>query len=285
LVREDLGSRRALGVDFYDVSKLAKKLHRRIFYARKAEKRKPAYGEFLEVAQKVDEAAGRVRDHLKRLAPSTWDDHVLRDALVQDLEHYRALFVRVIDQTTRRVLRGEAVPAQEKVLSIFEPHTDVIVKKGNRTPEFGHKLTLTIGQSGMVLDCVIERGNPTDVTLAVRQLERQVKLFGHAPQSAAFDGGYTSRDNLDRAKELGVERCAFSKGRGLTPEEMAGNRRTYGRLRNFRAGVEAYISFLKRSFGLDLCTWKGWRRFQSYVWSAVFTANLTMLARARPCVT
>ncbi len=62
---------------------------------------------------------------------------------------------------------------------------------------------------------------------------------------------------------------------------MAGSRRTYGRLRNFRAGVEGKISWLKRDFGLDRCTWKGWRRFQAYVWSAILAANLSKLARLR----
>lgn len=272
-------------LDFDDQSKAAKKLHNRIFYARKADQRKPAYVALLEVSRSIEEEVGRVLDRLAKLEPSSLQDMAARDSFVGSLEHYRALFVRVIDQTTRRVVHGESVPAQEKVLSIFEPHTDLIVKNGGRTSEFGHKITLTVGTSGMVLDCVIERGNPTDATLAVRQLERQVKLFGRPPSTAAFDGGYASRENLERAKELGVERCAFSKGRGLTPEEMAGSRRTYGRLRNFRAGIEAYVSYLKRSFGLRLCTWKGWRGFQSYVWSAVFAANLTLLARARPCAT
>jgi IS5 family transposase len=131
---------------------------------------------------------------------------------------------------------------------------------------------------------VIEQGNPGDVTVAVRQLARQKKLFGKAPRTAVFDGGYVSRENFDQAKTLGTTRTVFSKTRGcLTPEQMAGNRRTYGRLRHFRAGVEGVISFLKRSFGLDRCTWKGARRFAAYVWSAIVAANLTTLARARLC--
>jgi IS5 family transposase len=62
---------------------------------------------------------------------------------------------------------------------------------------------------------------------------------------------------------------------------MAGSRRTYRRLRDFRAGFEGIISSLKRSFGLDRCTWKGWAHVQSYGWSSVLSANLTLLARAR----
>lgn len=280
LTRLMLRSRERFAIEFEDHSKPAKKLQARIFYMRRKAQRAPAYRDFLEIARLVDAQAATVLAALGKLRRSIEDD-AARAAIAKEIEHYRGLFARVIDQTERRVIKGETVPASEKVLSIFEPHTDMIVKSGNRPPEYGHKLTLTAGASGMVLDCVIERGNPADVTLATRQLERQKQLLGRAPLTAAFDGGYASRENFDEAKALGVERCAFSKGRGLKPEEMAGNRRTYRRLRDFRAGIEATVSFLKRTFGLERCTWKGWERFRSYVWSAVLAANLTVLARRR----
>lgn len=267
-------------VEFTDHSKAAKRLHHAIFYARTQAQREPAYRDFIEAAEKVRAQADAVLEALAVLKLSSQGDRGGRDDLSAEMTECRDVFVRVIDQTRRRVLDGEKVPAQEKVFSIFEDHTDILVS-GKRSAKYGHKVTLTVGASGFTLDCVIERGNPADVTLAVRQLERQKELFGRAPSSAAFDGAYASAENLEEAKALGVERCAFSKGRGLTPEEMAGSRRTYGRLRNFRAGVEGIVSFLKRSFGLDRCTWKGWAHFQSYVWSAVLSANLTLLARAR----
>jgi len=273
------------GVEFEDQSKGAKKLRHRIYYAHSKAEREPAYRELLAAAARVDEQTTRTLTALERVKVRSSSEQTERAALLRDLGHFRELFRRVINQTTRRVINGEKVPAHEKVLSIFEPETDMIVKRKNQPPEYGHKVTLTVGASSMILDCVIERGNPGDVTLAVRQLERQKKLLGRAPRAAAFDGAYASQENLDGAKAIGVEQCAFSKGRGLTPEEMAGSRRTYGRLRNFRAGVEGIISFLKGSFGLDRCTWKGWERFQSYVWSAVVAANLTLLAKRRLCTT
>lgn len=271
------------GVEFEDHSRAVKKLQSRIFYARKKSQRAPAYRELLIAVQRVDEQAVAVLAALQKQYPRVEDDIAVRATILRELERNRGLLARVVSQTSRRVIEGQSVPAAEKVLSIFEPHTDLIVKNGSQTPEYGHKITITAGASGLVLDCVIEVGNPGDVTLALRQLERQKKLLGKAPKTAAFDGGYTSRENLEGAKALGVERVVFSKGRGLTAEEMAGSRRTYGRLRRFRAGVEGTISFLKRAFGLDRCTWKGARRFASYVWSAVFAANLTTLARTRLC--
>lgn len=272
-----------LDIDFEDHRKKAKKLQIRITLGKKNKAgRVQAYRDLLDVSRSVDEEAARVLERLRALEPRSVKDHETRQVLVAEIERHRVLFARVIDQTTRRVINDEKVPAQEKVVSIFEPHTD-IVKKDCGDPEYGHKLTLTAGASGLVLDCVIERGNPADATLVLRQLERQKELYGKAPHTAVFDGAYASRENLEGAKALGTERCVFSKGRGLTPEEMAGSRRTYGRLRNFRAGVEGTVSYLKRCFGLDRCTWKGARHFASYVWSAIVAANLTIIAKARLC--
>jgi IS5 family transposase len=159
--------------------------------------------------------------------------------------------VRVVDQTERRVLRGEQVPAQEKVVSIFEPHTDIIIKKKRET-EFGHKLCLTTGASSLVLDCVIEDGNPADSTLAVGMVERQRDIYGKVPRQVAFDGGFASRANLDAIKAMDVKDVMFSKGRGLAVTEMVKSTWVFKRLWRFRAGVEGCISFLKRCFGLDL---------------------------------
>ena len=78
-----------------------------------------------------------------------------------EVTHYLPLIARIITQSERRVLRGEAVPAGEKLVSLFEPHADIIVK-GGRQVQYGHKLNLVIGKSGLILDVVVEAGNPAD---------------------------------------------------------------------------------------------------------------------------
>ncbi len=267
-------------VEHQDLSKAAKKHHTKIFWARRKAQRVPAYEQLIKAAREVSLQVDGVVAAVRCVKPSSVFDYALRDGLIAELLHFQPLLMRVIDQTERRVLNGETVPAAEKIFSLFEEHTDMIKKSKTRKPEFGHKVTFTMGKH-FVLDAVIERGNPADVTLAIRQLERQKELFGQAPRSAALDGGYASGPNLEAAKNLGVERCAFSKGRGLTPEEMAGSRRTFGRLTRFRAGIEGKLSWLKRDFGLGRCTWKGWERFQSYVGPACFAANWQELVRLR----
>jgi IS5 family transposase len=95
----------------------------------------------------------------------------------------------------------------------------------------------------------------------------------------AFDGGFAARTNLEDIKELGVKDVAFSKGRGLSVTEMASSDGVYRRLRNFRAGVESVISALKRAFGWDRCTWRGFESFKAYAWASVLSYNLLVMAR------
>src|SRR5690606_5914147 len=126
------------------------------------------------------------------------------------LRHYKPLIERIIAQTERRVLAGETVPAAEKLVSLFEPHTDIIVK-GSRDIQYGHKLNLTTGRSGMILDLVIEAGNPADSERFLPMLERHIAFYDAAPHKAAADGGYASRHNLRQAKAWGVGDMAFHK--------------------------------------------------------------------------
>jgi IS5 family transposase len=200
--------------------------------------------------------------------------------LHRQLAHYIPLVERVILQTTRRVLRGESVPATEKVVSLFEPHTDVLVKDRRET-YYGHKIFLTGGPSGLILDCAIAKANPADSKWAVPMLKRQLSLYGRAPRQASFDGGFASKDNLTQAKVLGISDVCFAKRRGLAVLDMVKSSWVYRKLRAFRAGIESVISLLKRAFGLDRCTWKGATGFVSYVRMGVLTANLLILARHR----
>jgi transposase, IS5 family len=95
----------------------------------------------------------------------------------------------------------------------------------------------------------------------------------------SFDGGFTSKANLAEIKALGVEDVAFSKRKGIPVSDMTKSSWVYRRLRDFRAGVEGTISFIKRVFGLDRCTWSGLPSFKAYVAGSVLACNLLVLAR------
>ncbi len=196
------------------------------------------------------------------------------------LRHHLVLMGRVIDQTDRRILQGEKVPAADKVVSIFEEHTDII-QTGGRETVFGHKVFLTCGQSSLILDCLVTKGNPADSSQMKPMLERHCEQYGRYPRQASFDGGFASRENLNWAKEQGIQDVAFAKKGRLKVSEMVRSSWVYRQLRRFRAGIEGCISMLKRVFGADRCSWKGWDHFQQYVHLSVLSFNLLALARLR----
>lgn len=261
------------GVDrFPNRTRRAKRRAMDVLNARRQRKRIKAYRDLLKVTR---ETVGYAEETALQLEGKA---DVMAPLSAVEIRHYVALAERVIDQTERRVLHGEQVPAGEKLVSIFEEHTDIIVKD-RRDTLYGHKLTLTSGSSGLVLDWVVEDGNPADSTLVVRMIERQKDIYGKVPRQAAFDGGYTSKANLRDAKAAGVGDVSFSKKRGLEVLDMARSHWVYRRLRNFRAGIESWISFLKRCFGLDRCSWRGRAGFPRYVGASIVAANLLTLAR------
>lgn len=266
------------GINFSDHSRRAKRRSIGISNAKSDADRLPLYRDLLKVA---DKTLGQVEPVAKLLDAFVSPDLELMmkaQGIAGQLRHFARLTGTVISQTERRILRGESVPATEKLVSIFEPHTDIIVKDRRETL-YGHKICLTTGASGLVTDVVVEHGNPADSTLAIKMVERHREVFGSVPRQIAFDGGFASRDNLTQLKALGVKDVAFSKGRGLEITEMAKSSWVYRRLRDFRAGVEGVISFLKRGFDLTRCRWSGFASFKAYVSASVFSCNLLIAAR------
>jgi IS5 family transposase len=268
-------------VAFGNRTRRAKRRRKEIFNAKKPEDRQRAYRDLLAVTAEVYrhglEALALLRDKevLKNLG--LWDALVAQ-SVASDLDRFLPLTQQVMDQTQRRVLEGQSVPAGEKIVSIFEEHT-AIIRKDNRETLYGHKICLTGGASSMILDCKVLEGNPADSTLAKTMVDRQVEIFSRPPRQIVFDGGFASKMNLSDIKAAGVKDVAFSKGRGLEIGDMVKSSWVYKRLRDFRAGIEGNISFLKRIFGLDRCTWKSWSSFQSYVWGSILSFNLLVFAR------
>lgn len=278
LTRLQSQANESFGVSFTDNRRRAKRRAMGILNAKSDTQRRPLYRDLLRVTEKTIRGAERVAGELDRLKFDDMMEAIRAGALAYELREYAKLAKRVIDQSERRVVRGEQVPATDKIVSIFEPHTDIIIKDRRETL-YGHKICLTSGASGLVTDVVIEEGNPADSTLAVKMIERQRDIYGKVPRQVSFDGGFTSRSNLSNLKALGVEDVAFSKRGGLSITEMVKSSWVYRRLRDFRAGVEGTISFIKRVFGLDRCSWSGFSSFKAYVCSSVVACNLLVLAR------
>ena len=266
-------------ISFTNHTRVAKKRMKKIINTRGKEKRKAPYQQLVRITKQTISYTTPAINALLRVTPEDGIEKWLAaKALADELKRYSELTLKVINQTERRIFNDEKVPHTEKVVSIFEPHTDII-KKNNRNTEFGHKLCITSGKSSMILDVTIEDGNPADSTLAEKMIERQKEIYGRVPRQAAFDGGFASKANLETLKEKGVSDVMFHKKCGLEISDMTKSYWVYRKLKDFRAGVEGVISFIKRCFGLSRCTWKGLTHFKQYVWGSVVSMNLLTMAR------
>lgn len=275
LLREASALAGGIGPSWRDHRRAAKKRARAIQFTRGRPRRVQRYRELIKTARVT---LAYLQQAAAQLARAVDPASLLWQAKVR---HHQPLIERIIAQTERRVLAGEPVPAGDKLVSLFEPHADIIVK-GSREVEYGHKLNLTTGRTGLILDLVIEAGNPADSERLLPMIERHIAFYGAAPLQLAADGGFATLDNLRQAKARGVRDMAFHKKRGLTIEDMVKSRWVYRKLRNFRAGIEADISCLKRAYVLARCIWRGLDHFKAYVWSSVVAYNLALFARLRP---
>ncbi len=194
--------------DYSDHRRVMKKRFTEILNSKKDKTRVAAYKDQIHYATRVCGYADVALPIIEKAFCKTPEEQAVLDKLVTKIKNARTLLLSVINQTERRVIKEESVPAGEKVTSFFEPHTDIIVKK-NRETNFGHKVVFTSGPTNLILDCLIERGNPADTDQLMPMLERQKELFGRMPRQVATDGGYASKDNLAKAKEAGIKDVAW----------------------------------------------------------------------------
>ena len=177
--------------------------------------------------------------------------------------------------TYQKQIEGKSVPNDEKLFSIYELHTDIIVK-GGREVLFGHKVNLIDGKSKLILGCDILRGNPADTKLFTESIEAVKTKYDKTPTSVAADGGYASKDNLSEAENMGLTNVVFNKIVGSL-KNLVSSKNMQTRLRKWRSGIEATISNLKRGFNIGRCNWKGWDNFQSKVLWSVITYNIRVM--------
>jgi transposase, IS5 family len=201
--------------------------------------------------------------------------------LRKEIEHYCQLGKRVIDQTRRRVLEGEQVPAAEKVYSIFEPHTDLIKRGKVQTPvEFGHKVFLAESANGLITQYQVLDGNPSDEDQLQASLESHRRMFGDSPKLYSADRGFYSENNVHICEQNGVETISIpQRGGSRTPQREAYEKSSaFKKGQRFRAGIEGRISVLFRGRGMKRCLAHGRARFELLVGAAVLANNLMRIA-------
>ena len=289
-LREELGSQ--LHCEFSDrtrrarrraqeISRMTGKAHRTRQHAHK-------YRNLLQVAEEVLEQATAharaARGLVGRMDPLR---AALIGGMVSNIEHYSRLGHQVVDQTRRRVFGGEQLPVEEKLFSIFEPHTDLIVRGKARTPvEFGHKVRLVECRGGLITDYEVLEGNPPDQEHVQPTLDHHKRRFGTLPKMLATDRGFDSAANIAACKDAGVIDCIPQRGGQKTPERQAYERsRAFKKGQRFRAGIEGRISVLLRGRGMSRCLSCGRERFEVFVGMAVLANNLLAVAKLLACKT
>jgi len=195
------------------------------------------------------------------------------------LQHMRPLVQRVVAQTRARILGGDTHVA-DKVLSIFEPHTETIRKgKIARPNEFGKLVTIQESEHQIITAFEVHTKRPADVTLWTAALDRHQTIFGRAPDIAAADRGFSSARNEQVAIDRGVRRVILPRCGPKSPARRAYERqRWFRRGQRWRVGSEGRISVLKRRHGLDRCRYHGLDGMKRWVGLGVIANNLVSTA-------
>ena len=205
---------------------------------------------------------------------------VLED-LLPDLEHFGNLTSRVINQTRRRVFEGEAVPAKEKILSLFEPHTEILVRgKARQSVEFGHMILLHQVENKFISGYEVFKKRPSDESLVDDILSCHENLFGQLPENFAADKGFYKSMEKIRELEDEIDNVSIAKkGSRTAAETEREHHPVFRQLQRFRAGIEGTISFLKRCFKMGRCLYRSFETYCSSVGSHIFAHNLLVLTR------
>jgi IS5 family transposase len=200
-------------------------------------------------------------------------DRVLQFLATQMASYLGA--IKTIAQVAERVwIRGEVVPAKERIFSLFEDHTELI-KRGrrNKPVEFGHKILLGQTKEKFITQyCVMEK-QIVDCKLPDRILQEHEATFGKVPEELAADKGFCGdREAMAKLRER-VKVVAIPQRLKDFSDDL------FVMLQHFRAGIEGSISALKRAFGLLRCQYRGFKSFASHVGLGVFSYNLVVLAK------
>jgi IS5 family transposase len=240
---------------------------------------------YRELIRTTEQVVGNARQVLEKTKDVHVDD-VMDEIAIQELrrmiEHYSQLGDRVIDQTRRRVLKGEQVPANEKIYSIFETHTDLIKRGKIQKPiEFGHKIFLAESGRGLITEYRVLDGNPSDHIHVKPSLEHHKKIFGFAPDLYSSDRGFFSAENDLECRNEGVKLvCIPQRGGKRSAEREAFEKSpAFKNGQRFRAGVEGRISVLFRGRGMKRCPDEGRERFELFVGACVLANNLLVIAQ------
>ena len=232
---------------------------------------------YKRLIRQVEEILSTTGDVAARLRQSAG---VRGEKLADQLIAFQQLGGCVVFQSRRRVLDGESVPNDEKLFSIFEPHTELLKRgKADKPIEFGHMIQIQQVSEKFITAYEVFEKKPAEPALLDAALISHEQLFGVEPSCLAADKGYFDQETIDRL-EKSIDTVSIGKKGKRTIEQVEREHDPIFRhAQRFRAGVEGTISYLKRVLRLTRCASKGWEHFQSTIGATIFSHNLLILAR------
>ena len=277
-----VGVQRLLGKK---VKKLAQKIGRKASKsARSREALKLLYGKLFGLMENIFQWSNEIADVLAQTIAQhryTPLEEATMECCRKELVQYRGLGDRVLDQARRRILDEEAVPNEEKIFSIFEPHTELLKRgKAAKPIEFGHMIQIQQVEGKFITDYEVFEEKPVEYQLVEPALERHKELFGKYPDQIAGDKGYYEHmEQIERLSEIVNVVAIGKKGKRTEEQTRRETDPAFRHAQRFRAGVEGTISFLKRVLGLFRCYSKGWEHYVATVGATVLAHNLLILER------
>jgi IS5 family transposase len=182
---------------------------------------------------------------------------------------------QVMRQTRQRVLDGDT-RAEGKIVSVFEPQTEVIRKgKAGKPTEFGKLVKIQEAENQIITHYQVFDERPSDSALLTPSIEQHIQQFGHAPEMAAADTGFFSAANETKAEQLGVKWVAVPSQSTKSPQrKQRQKKRWFKKAQKWRTGCEGLISVLKRRHGVNRSRYKGTEGMRRFVGLSVIADNL-----------
>ena len=200
---------------------------------------------------------------------------------IPELCHYLPLVAKIVDQADKRIIKGEKVPPDEKLYSLFEEHTELIVRgKAGKAIEFGHKILIAQTGEKYIHHYNVMEQRIEDKELLAPAIEAHKEMFGGYPEVVSTDKGfYESMKQISLLEEKIPVVSISKKGRRNQAEYERETTEEFIDGQRFRAGSEGSISVLKRAFKLGKCFFKGFKNYAASVGFAVLCHNLVLLTR------
>jgi IS5 family transposase len=265
----------------HNVRKLVRKIGRisRSKGKDSAKRLKRGYQELLGLATDLLERSGQLLAKLALRVEATLEDLAL-PVRSKELHHYRALTERVCATATRRVLRGETVPNEEKIFSIFEPETELIKRGKQPNPiQYGHNVLVIEDAAGFICHYEVLGKAVLDQDVVVPVMRKLQKRMGGKIERASFDRGFHTPQNQEDLAKIVQHPCLAAKGEKLGRQQHADGTVAFRQGRQSHPGVESAIGALQCGNGLQRCRDKSLRGYQRYVGVGILGRNLQVLGK------